>query len=78
MSRWPRRSNSPSTWCSAPSTLGFDPHPDFSVAKSHLGAWQSPSSIRFGLNDNPTRVIRTLDRSVGPGNDHFTTSLIDP
>ncbi|MET7420535.1 hypothetical protein [Dactylosporangium sp. NPDC005555] len=68
-------------------TLGFDPHPDFSIAKSHLGTWQPPSRIRFGLNgkpyfqqgpyDNPNRVIRTLDRSVGPGNYHFTTSVID-
>jgi hypothetical protein len=68
-------------------TLGFDPHPDFHHAKSHLGAWQPPSSIRFGLHgkpyfqqgpyDNPTRVIRTLNRSVGPGNYHFTTSLTD-
>src|SRR5215216_6159725 len=57
-------------------TLGFDPHPDFYLAKPHLGVWQPPSNIRFGLHarpyfqqgpyDNPTRVMRTLNRSVGP------------
>jgi hypothetical protein len=24
-------------------TLGFDPHPDFYLAKPHLGDWQPPS-----------------------------------
>ena len=66
-------------------TLGFDPHRDFYLAKPHLGGWQPPSKIRFGLNgkpyfqqgpyDNPTRVMRTLDRSVGPGNYHFSTVI---
>jgi hypothetical protein len=65
--------------------LGFDPHRDFYLAKPHLGTWQPPSQIRFGLNgkpyfqqgpyDNPTRVMRTLDRSVGPGNYHFSTLI---
>lgn len=46
---------------------------------------QPPSRIRFGRHgkpyfqqgpyDNPTRVMRTLDRSVGPGNYHFTTVI---
>lgn len=63
-------------------TLGFDPHPDFRIAKPHLGPWQPPSAIQFGLDgkpffqqgpyDNPARILRTLDRSVGPGNYHFT------
>jgi hypothetical protein len=66
-------------------TLGFDPHRDFYLAKPHLGDWQPPSKIRFGLNgkpyfqqgpyDNPTRVMRTLDRTVGPGNYHFSTVI---
>jgi hypothetical protein len=65
--------------------LGFDPHPDFYLAKPHLGAWQPPSRIRFGLHgkpyfqqgpyDNPVRVMRTLDKSVGPGNYHFSTVI---
>ncbi len=65
--------------------LGFDPDPDFYLAKPHLGAWQPPSQIRFGLRgkpyfqqgpyDNPTRVMRTLDRSVGPGNYGFFTEV---
>src|SRR5256886_15187852 len=63
--------------------LGLDPHRDFYLAKPHLGDWQPPSKIRFGLNgkpsfqqgpyDNPTRVIRTLNRTVGPDNYHFST-----
>lgn len=65
--------------------LGFDPHPDFYLAKPHLGVWQPPSNIRFGLHgrpyfqqgpyDNPTRIMRTLNRSVGPGNYGFTTLI---
>ncbi len=64
-------------------SLGFDPHRDFYPARPHLGTWHPPSRIRFGLHgrpyfqqgpyDNPTRVMRTLDRSVGPGNYRFTT-----
>jgi hypothetical protein len=63
--------------------LGFDPHRDFYRAAPHLGAWTPPSRITFGLDgvptfqqgpyDDPTRVRRTLDRSVGPGNYHFVT-----
>jgi hypothetical protein len=66
-------------------TLGFDPHRDFHLAKPHLGQWQPPGQIRFGLNgkpyfqqgpyDNPTRVIRTLNRTVGPGNYGFSTLI---
>jgi hypothetical protein len=63
-------------------SLGFDPHRDFSLAAPHLGTWQPPGRIRFGRDgmpyfqqgpyDNPNRVMRTLDRSVGPGNYQFT------
>jgi hypothetical protein len=66
-------------------TLGFDPHPDFYLAKPHLGTWQPPSRIQFGLHgkpyfqqgpyDNPSRIMRTLDRSVGPGNYGFTANI---
>lgn len=66
-------------------TLGFDPHRDFYLAKPHLGPAKATSSIHFGLNgrpyfqqgpyDNPTRVMRTLDRSVGPGNYQFTAVI---
>jgi hypothetical protein len=65
--------------------LGFDPHRDFYLAAGHLGTRQPPSRIRFGRDgkpyfqqgpyDNPTRVMRTLDRSVGPGNYHITTVI---
>jgi len=65
--------------------LGFDPHRDFYLAKPHLGPSKAIGSIQFGLNgrpyfqqgpyDNPTRIMRTLDRSVGPGNYQFTTVI---
>jgi hypothetical protein len=65
--------------------LGFDPHRDFYLAKPHLGTWQPPGRIQFGLHgrpyfqqgpyDNPSRIIRTLDRTVGPGNYGFTTNI---
>ena len=63
----------------------FDPHRDFYLAKPHLGPWQPPSRIQFGLHgrpyfqqgpyDNPNRIMRTLDRSVGPGNYGFTANI---
>ncbi|MEV0003066.1 hypothetical protein AB0H28_12375 [Micromonospora sp. NPDC050980] len=62
--------------------LGFDPHQDYYAAAGHLGEWQPPSRITFGRdgkpfflqgpNDNAARIMRTLDRSVGAGNYHFT------
>ncbi|NLU79035.1 hypothetical protein HCA58_11740 [Micromonospora sp. HNM0581] len=62
--------------------LGFDPHRDFYSAAPHLGTWEPPSRITFGLNgkpyfqqgphDNPERIMRTLDRTVGRDNYHFT------
>jgi hypothetical protein len=65
-------------------TLGLDPHPDFYQAKAHLGTWQPPGRIQFGYHgkpyfqqgpyDNPSRIIRTLNRTVGPGNYGFTTN----
>jgi hypothetical protein len=66
--------------------LGFDPHPDFYLAAPYLGAWQPPGRIRFGLDgrpffqqgpyDNPIRVLRTLERSVGAGNYDSATVTI--
>jgi hypothetical protein len=58
--------------------LGFEPHPDFAGCVSHLGApWAGQSDITFGRNgrptfiqgpnDNASRVMRTLRRSVGRG-----------
>lgn len=66
--------------------LGFDPHRDFYSSAPHLGTWDPPSLITFGLGgkpyfqqgpyDNPDRIIRALDKSVGPGNYHFTAVAI--
>jgi len=62
--------------------LGFEPHPDFPAAAGHLGPWQETSAITFGQDgepfyiqgphDDPDRVMRTLTRSVGGGNFHYT------
>ncbi|MBM0236310.1 hypothetical protein JNW88_02645 [Micromonospora sp. ATA32] len=61
--------------------LGFEPHRDYHSAVGHLGAWQPTGRITFGREgrpffvqgprDNATRVMRTLDRSVGAGNYEF-------
>jgi hypothetical protein len=69
-------------------SLGFDPHRDLYLAAPHLGTWQPPGRIAFGLDgkpyfqqgpyDNPARVMRTLDRSVGTGNYHFTMVIDEP
>lgn len=58
--------------------LGFEPHPDFEAARGPLGSWTGPSAIGFGQHgtpmyvqgpyDDPHRVLRTLERSVGRGN----------
>lgn len=61
--------------------LGFEPHPDFTAAEGHLGAWTGPSTITFGKDgkpfyvsgpyDDPRPVVRTLERAVGRGNFDF-------
>ena len=55
--------------------LGFDPHPDFAAACSHLGDLGEPCAIRFGQqgrplyvpgpHDDPIAVMRVLKQSVG-------------
>ncbi|MFC0533030.1 hypothetical protein [Phytohabitans kaempferiae] len=66
--------------------LGFDPHHDFRQATPHLDTWEPPSRITFGNHgtpdfqqgpyDNPTRILRTLDRMAGPGNYRHTTVTV--
>jgi hypothetical protein len=66
--------------------LGFEPHPDFAGCAGHLGApWEGRSDITFGRNGRPTfmqgpndeasRVMRTLRRSVGRGNFDFLSPI---
>ncbi len=65
--------------------LGFEPHPDFGRARRLLGSWEGPSAITFGhdgkphyLNgpdDDPQRVLATLERTVGRGGFDYTVSL---
>jgi transcriptional regulator with XRE-family HTH domain len=59
--------------------LGFEPAEEagFEETRDHLGPWEGPSAIRFGQdgepfyvagpNDDPDRVVRQLERSVGIG-----------
>jgi hypothetical protein len=65
--------------------LGFEPPPDFAATAGQLGDWAGPSDITFGHDgkpfyiqgpyDNPTAVIRTLDRTVGRDNYHYLIGL---
>ncbi len=64
-------------------SLGFEPAAEahFADTRGHLGPWEAPSAIRFGRDgqpffisgprDNPTRVLRQLERTVGAGNVHY-------
>ncbi|TQC43292.1 hypothetical protein EEB14_44025 [Rhodococcus sp. WS4] len=65
--------------------LGFEPADAFDGdAAAFLGEWDGPGRIEFGrdgqpfyLNgpyDNSAAVIRTLERSVGAGNFHFSVA----
>ncbi len=65
-------------------TLGFEPWWEFPQVRGHLGEWNGPSAIRFGYDGKPMyiqgpdddarRIMRTLTRSVGQGNFHFTVA----
>ena len=66
--------------------LGFEPADAFDGdAATFLGEWDGPDRIEFGRHgqpfylsgpyDNPDAVIRTLERSVGPGNFHFSVAV---
>ena len=62
--------------------LGFEPHPDLRRAAGHLGPLTEPCAIGFGCDgrptyvqgpfDDPVRVMRTLERTVGRDTYHFT------
>jgi hypothetical protein len=70
-------------------SLGFEPaaEADFADTRGHLGTWEGPSAIRFGRdgrpffisgpNDNPTRVLRQLERAVGAGNFHYMIGVTE-
>lgn len=65
--------------------LGFESHPDFEQAAGQLGAWEPTGVVRFGrggkpyfvqgIRDNATRILATLERSVGEGNFHYLVSV---
>ncbi len=61
-------------------TLGLQPVADFEDVKGHLGSWNGPSDIGFGLDGKPyyiegpyddaNRIMRQLEHSTG--RDNFT------
>lgn len=61
--------------------LGFEPHAHFEQIAGHLGAWGPTGAVGFGRggkpyfvqgpSDNSSRILRTLERSVGAGNFHY-------
>jgi len=63
-------------------SLGFAPHPDFEVAREHLGELREPCAITFGRegrplyiagpHDDPISIMRTLCATVG--NDGFAVA----
>ena len=65
--------------------LGFEPAPDFEPTAEHHGPLSGSSGIRFGHDgrpfyvqgpyDNADRIMRTLERSVGPDNFNFALSV---
>ena len=62
-------------------SLGFEPVAEFDDVKGHLGPWEGPSSIGFGLNGKPYyvegpyddagRILRQLERGAGRENFHY-------
>ena len=65
--------------------LGFEPDPGFEQVAGHLGLSEPTGVVRFGrhgkpyfvqgVRDNATRILRTLERSVGEGNFHFLVAV---
>jgi hypothetical protein len=61
-------------------SLGVEPVADFEGVKGHLGPWDAPSAIGFGLDGKPyyvegpyddtNQILRQLERSAG--RDNFT------
>jgi hypothetical protein len=66
-------------------SLGFGPRPDFAPARPKLGDWEGPSALTFGKDGKPyyisgphddaSRVIATLERTVGRDGYHFIVGL---
>jgi hypothetical protein len=66
--------------------LGFEPHQDFHRAAAHLGSSPVTSELAFGCNgtpyfvqgpfDDPARIMRTLEASVGIDNFHFLVDAL--
>jgi hypothetical protein len=66
--------------------LGFDPHPDFTASKAHLGQRRDALiPIEFGKDgkpmyvtgpyDNPDRILTKLQQTVGKGNYNYIRSI---
>lgn len=65
--------------------LGLSPHPDYAACAGHLGERDGTCDITFGREGTPTfiqgpyddsaRIMKTLRKSVGKDNFHFTQIL---
>jgi hypothetical protein len=65
--------------------LGFEPHPELDKVAGVLGEAEPTGAVRFGrdgkpffvegISDDPRRVMRTLERSVGAGNFHYSVAV---
>lgn len=66
-------------------SLGFEPPAEYTDAAGHLGPGSGPCDIEFGRDrkpyfvqgpyDDPRRIMRTLDNTVGQGNYHYLMPL---
>jgi hypothetical protein len=62
-------------------SFGFEPVAEFEDVKGHLGSWDGPSSIGFGLDGKPyyvegpfddaDRILRQLENAAGRNNFHY-------
>jgi hypothetical protein len=68
--------------------LGFQPHRDFAKTRSHLGTWSGEPQLHFGRDgkpfyrsgpyDNPAKILKTLQETVGEGNFDYLVGNDDP
>ena len=66
-------------------SLGFQPHWELAFCAAHLGEWHGQCDIRFGRSGKPmyvqgpyddaSRILDTLDRSVGPDGYDFLLGI---
>jgi hypothetical protein len=65
--------------------LGFQPHRDFALVREFFGQWDGYPNLTFGREgkpcyfqgpyDDPNKIIKTLNQSVGEGNYNFVVGV---